>query len=411
MGNQTNGSVLSTLEQNVELLKKNFVEHQRLTKDTMNVEFKIIEWHSKIRKDNLDRDLEKISPDNIEKIRGFVNDTLLDVMLYMTPEYHTEILNEVSSQINATYNMFINHHPKFRGLVSIWCHSLGSVIVWDILHSKHIGFQVENVFAMGSPLGIFLRLKGHPLGNVDFRQLIPQCSNWFNIFSPTDPVAYRIEPFIDNKYQKLKPVVIELGQHERPSTLFDIYKKKFSGLIGQISSPPQPGSLSPNSKPMHNLIATQSIHQQLSTLDGTITQDSTVSIGFTSSYPDNVGDIVPSIGGGYGVGGEIKDKEDESLKDLKRYDYVLDEGSTIWNNGIPSYFISILSHITYWNSKVMASFLVKSLSIKWTKVTEIAKKRNRTLAKGLANLLDDPDVDMLSTPNNDNDIEPSITSL
>jgi hypothetical protein len=37
---------------------------------------------------------------------------------------------------------------------------------------------------------------------------LPTCPGFFNIFHPYDPVAYRVEPLIDQEMAKLRPMVI-----------------------------------------------------------------------------------------------------------------------------------------------------------------------------------------------------------
>ncbi|KAF2073454.1 hypothetical protein CYY_005239 [Polysphondylium violaceum] len=215
MGAQLGDSRVITLEQNVNLLKKNFNQFQKEDQQ-IKVDFQIIEWHSKLRNTaDLNENIEKISPSGAKKVRDFVNETLLDVLLYMSPLYNQEILKEVSCQINNVYETYLNTHQNFKGHVSIFAHSLGSVIIWDILSKGLIKFKVENVFGMGSPVGIFLTLKGINIGQLDIKSELPNCKNWYNIFSKTDPVAYRIEPFIDSNYLNYEPCNIEVQPEKK----------------------------------------------------------------------------------------------------------------------------------------------------------------------------------------------------
>ena len=140
-------------------------------------------------------------------------------------------------------------------------HSLGSAIMFDILcnekadnqtkgnsrswsnkenHRLHLDFEVEDYYAIGSPIGLFQMLKGRriaarqtpgvkpaqtPFNLVDdpfletstgdssnknstYAKIItssPKCARVFNIFHPTDPIAYRLEPLISPAMAKLKP--------------------------------------------------------------------------------------------------------------------------------------------------------------------------------------------------------------
>jgi hypothetical protein len=49
--------------------------------------------------------------------------------------YRQEIVNGVIRCLNMTYTKFVASNPKFEGTVSIFAHSLGSVIAYDILTS------------------------------------------------------------------------------------------------------------------------------------------------------------------------------------------------------------------------------------------------------------------------------------
>ncbi|KAI8789570.1 phospholipase DDHD2-like isoform X3 [Biomphalaria glabrata] len=69
-----------------------------------------------------------------------------------------------------------------------------------------LDFTPSALFALGSPIGVYLTLRGvQDLG--EFFQL-PTCSRVYNIFHPFDPMAYRMEPLIRSNTAALKPVLI-----------------------------------------------------------------------------------------------------------------------------------------------------------------------------------------------------------
>ncbi|KAI7805172.1 phospholipase DDHD1, partial [Triplophysa rosa] len=77
--------------------------------------------------------------------------------------------------------------------------------------SPDLKFKVENFFCMGSPLAVFLALRGvRPGSNGTQDHILPKsiCQRLFNIFHPTDPVAYRLEPLILKHYSNIAPVQI-----------------------------------------------------------------------------------------------------------------------------------------------------------------------------------------------------------
>lgn len=105
-------------------------------------------------------------------------------------------------------------------------------------HGNELEFDVEDFYALGSPIGLFQMLKGRtiaarkepnvkpaqtPFGDIDdpftspthgtskhsgyfeITTSSPKCQRVFNIFHPTDPISYRLEPLISPVMAGLKP--------------------------------------------------------------------------------------------------------------------------------------------------------------------------------------------------------------
>ena len=108
------------------------------------------------------------------------------------------MLRTVTEELNRVYNLFLERNPKFKekgGKVSLYGHSLGSLIAFDVLCHQpplfnlsnaafgifdeklreggeedneeiiKLDFPVWNFFAVGSPIGLFLMLKGLKVGS------------------------------------------------------------------------------------------------------------------------------------------------------------------------------------------------------------------------------------------------------
>ncbi|XP_067222876.1 phospholipase DDHD1 isoform X1 [Chanodichthys erythropterus] len=236
-----------------------------------HVEFLPVEWRSKLA---LDGDtVESITPDKVRGLRDLLNSSAMDIMYYTSPLYRDEITKGLTQELNRLYSLFCSRNPEFErkgGKVSIISHSLGCVITFDIMtgwdpvrfclqehHDQLLGddlhwtsyeerhlleevqltrqrlrelqdqlqglkastpapfptlkFKVENFFCMGSPLAVFLALRGIRPGNTgDQDHIMPKsiCRRLFNIFHPTDPVAYRLEPLVLKHYSNIAPVQI-----------------------------------------------------------------------------------------------------------------------------------------------------------------------------------------------------------
>lgn len=270
------------------------------------VEFLPIEWHSKLHLEGLDSMIRDVTLPAIPKLREFANDTILDVLFFMSPMFHQVILSEVAKEMNRVVALFQARNrgwgptaaPHRRKKVSIVAHSLGAIICFDVLSHQSLYtqptsrrrsaastdrsdndsddsdsddsssdkddahgfeamlverirqrsrsesecrsatawrkdpserqrsrrrahrtkaltpraavvpklvFEIEDLFCFGSPVGLFLNVRGQRLAR-DFR--LPTCRRLFNIYHPYDPVAYRIEPIVNPLRANSKAVII-----------------------------------------------------------------------------------------------------------------------------------------------------------------------------------------------------------
>ncbi|KAM6393775.1 phospholipase DDHD1 isoform 2-T2 [Pluvialis apricaria] len=247
------------------------IEEKYFSNLATHVEFLPVEWRSKL---TLDGDtVDSITPDKVRGLRDMLNSSAMDIMYYTSPLYRDELVKGLQQELNRLYTLFCSRNPEFEekgGKVSIVSHSLGCVITYDImtgwnpvrlyeqllqkeeeeledrwmsyeeqrlleelyitkqrlreieerLHGLKastiskppvLKFKVENFFCMGSPLAVFLALRGIRPGNSGSQDhILPKtiCNRLLNIFHPTDPVAYRLEPLILKHYSNISPVQI-----------------------------------------------------------------------------------------------------------------------------------------------------------------------------------------------------------
>ncbi|KAN0011687.1 hypothetical protein ACTFIU_007253 [Dictyostelium citrinum] len=224
------------------------------------VKFIAIEWHSVIR-DELGTVIQDVTPPSThakslpKAIRAAIDDSFMDYVLFNDFEFSKKIYTEVTDQLNNQYMEFLKTYPAFDGKVSLYSHSLGTIICYDILTNqptdalcqsddqrqfakdgdsniaswkkvrasqlhqerlqhldvnptkrefKHphsstfspLVFQTYNFFTTGSPIGIICGLRRYN------HFPIPLAVNWFNIYNICDPVAYLIEPLIDKSFKQ-----------------------------------------------------------------------------------------------------------------------------------------------------------------------------------------------------------------
>ncbi|KAF2260793.1 DDHD-domain-containing protein [Lojkania enalia] len=224
---------------------KQSLKHNRQEHDLGDIDFDDSEYPS----------LEDITVEGVPAVRNLLTDLALDILLYQSPAYKGHISRIVVQECNRIYRQFKERNPLFNGKVSLVGHSLGSAIMFDILcqqklnkpgsHSSRIrratedalklDFEVEDFYALGSPIGLFQMLKGRTIaarpsssyvpaetpasplddpfstgveGKADQALGIttssPLCRQLFNIFHPTDPISYRLEPLISPAMSGLK---------------------------------------------------------------------------------------------------------------------------------------------------------------------------------------------------------------
>jgi hypothetical protein len=210
--------------------------------------------------------LSDITLESVPAVRNLISDLAVDVLLYQS-KYCEHITSIVKQECNRIVELYKKRNPSFKGSVSLCGHSLGSAILFDILCSgdldprkaTHSGekaasrassfaFECEEFFCLGSPIALFQMLKGNKIAGRPFLQderseflsglaeedenvnatfntkrqpasfssggmmnesqsavSVPRCRQLYNIFHPSDPVSYRMEPLISPAMSSLKP--------------------------------------------------------------------------------------------------------------------------------------------------------------------------------------------------------------
>jgi len=102
------------------------------------IEFLPIEWYEQIHSSSskVQKSLKCVTLKTVPLMRGIANDVVFDVLTYLTPDFCAVTLEFVTNDINRGLDLFLEIHPDFclsSDKVSLIGHSLGSVIVWDLL--------------------------------------------------------------------------------------------------------------------------------------------------------------------------------------------------------------------------------------------------------------------------------------
>ena len=108
--------------------------------------------------DNEDNDqilsVADILPEGIPGIRMLVSDVVVDVLLYMTPKYRQRMITQVSQELKRLFKLYKEKNPDFNGTGSIYGHSLGSIISFDIACCQGRTPEVPVPKVSASPAGI-----------------------------------------------------------------------------------------------------------------------------------------------------------------------------------------------------------------------------------------------------------------
>uniref|UniRef100_A0A1A9VDA7 DDHD domain-containing protein n=1 Tax=Glossina austeni TaxID=7395 RepID=A0A1A9VDA7_GLOAU len=395
------------------------------------VEVLPVSWHSDLhsREVGIDEQLKSITLESIPKLRNFTNDTLLDVLFYTSPTYCQKIMNTVATSMNATYTKYRERNPDFNGGVSLAGHSLGSLILFDLLchqnpvkeneeknlknpdqpfmtmqsrgdmnqtvlsgglalEPQHVTysmgpagsgqpfiqyvqliFQPEKFFALGSPIGMFVTIRGIDKLGLDFR--LPTCTGFYNIFHPYDPVAYRIEALINPDLSGIRPILISHHKGRKRMHLelketmtrvsMDLKNRFFDRFKSTLESVDIFGLTSKSRKEAEELMEMEvekviEMQRHLEENEGdnqTASDDTKSNVAKTAprtrtdSNSTAISDDMIEIDFPLG-----------KLNDSKRIDYVLQEAPLEFFN---EYIFALSSHVCYWDSEDTILFVMKEI--------------------------------------------------
>jgi hypothetical protein len=375
------------------------------------IEILPISWYKALHSDDsgIDEKLQSITLASIPRLRNFTNETLLDVLFYTSPIFSQNIINQVANSLNKKYSMFLNRNKEFNGRVSLAGHSLGSLILFDLLchqnptefngenlenpndpstpirpkkisvhknvqrtHSKpidylgdYIGlsgtginlikypqllFEPAHFFALGSPVGMFVTVRGINELGLEFK--FPTCDAFFNIFHPYDPVAYRIEALVNPEMTKVPPVLIphhkgRKRMHlELKETLQQVSTDIKTKFMSSVKNVTETMcALNPLSKSINQKHIEKEVDQVLNKQLSEEKAASTSSNSVESPLQESPENNDKKLNMG-------------QLNQYRRFDYCLQETPIEFFN---EYLFALASHVCYWNSADTILFIVKEI--------------------------------------------------
>ncbi|XP_037936418.1 SEC23-interacting protein-like [Teleopsis dalmanni] len=354
--------------------------------DMGRVEILPISWHGRLHSEELgiDKRLKAITLESMPKLRNFANETLLDILFYTSPIYGYRIRKVVVESMNRIYEKYCARHPKFNGNISVAGHSLGAVILFDIMcnqipHAENdnidastssfsidesqLNFEPHHFFALGSPIGVFLTVRGREKLGLNFQ--LPTCQNFFNIFHPYDPVAYRMESLVNPKLSAILPVLIP---HYKGRMRMHLELKEKMRRVGQDLKSRFMNTFRTtlNNFPLLGAkMRTDFINAMNEEAEQAVTAELQNTPEEEESGNQQNGEIqLKSSNAVMETDTQIElspSNNDISLGQLNnnnRIDYVLQEGPLEYFN---EYIFAINSHVSYWDSRDTVLFILRQI--------------------------------------------------
>ncbi|XP_031837403.1 uncharacterized protein LOC116429085 isoform X2 [Nomia melanderi] len=361
-----------------------------------------ISWHTTLHSEDtgIDKKLQAITLDSIPKLRHFTNDTLLDILFYTSPVYCQTIMQTVGSEMNRLYTLFKERNPDFEGGIYLGGHSLGSLILFDLLchqkpasdkkpnaddtetteekkeeennalqtssgpalkrrlskkisyvigaagtgqpyiHYPQLNFHPRAFFALGSPIGMFVTVRGIDMLGEDFE--LPTCPAFFNIFHPFDPVAYRVEALINLEAHKYRPMLIP---HHKGRKRMHLELKETMARVGADLKQRLLDSVRNTWNSVYQLTV---FHKpDNGTLEQEINKVVEEELQKTPTVPEQ--QTTDDGGADFKVG---------KLNGGRRIDYVLQEAPFEYIN---EYIFALTSHVCYWESEDTMLLMLKEI--------------------------------------------------
>nr|XP_044250902.1 proline-rich protein 36 [Drosophila takahashii] len=386
------------------------------------VEVLPISWHGHLHSEELgiDEKLKSITLESIPRLRNFTNDTLLDVLFYTSPKYCQKIMNTVADALNDVYLKYRMRHPEFNGGVSLAGHSLGSLILFDLLcHQEPLKeseeenkenpdqlpqkqacqkvqlptsdllpkqvsyamgpegtgqpvitytqliFHPKKFFALGSPIGMFVTIRGIDKLGLDFH--LPTCPGFYNIFHPFDPVAYRIEALVNPDMNGIRPVLIP---HHKGRKRMHLELKETMTRVGADIKQRFMDTFKTTLDSVNFLATVTKVKKEAEESLEKETASQTSSQALQKQNEDQDESSVASSSC------KLRNRTDSNsttasdpefieldfplgkLNDSKRVDYVLQEAPLEFIN---EYIFALSSHVCYWGSEDTILFVMKEI--------------------------------------------------
>lgn len=210
------------------------------------------------------------------------------------------------------------------------------------MNYPQLTFTPKNFFALGSPIGMFVTIRGIDKLGMDFR--LPTCEGFYNIFHPYDPVAYRLEALVNPMLALVPPFLIphhkgrkrmHLELRETMNRVSTDIKTKFMTSFKNVTE--TVCALNPLLKNINHKAIEQEVNEVLQKQMS------------AEKPPESPTDESMNNHTDLPLG---------QLNQSRRLDYVLQEAPLEFFN---EYLFALTSHVCYWDSADTILFIVKEI--------------------------------------------------
>ncbi|CAJ1431198.1 unnamed protein product [Effrenium voratum] len=162
-----------------------------------------LEWWESLHSEDMDARLEDITLPSLGMLRDVANCAISDAIFYM--QNRGKLLGTIHVKLEEMVARIKQYNPGFSGGISLVGHSLGGVIFFDLLAAEDLSFRPRALITLGAPTALFLHCAQV---NLDAGLSLAKSLQFYNIFHPLDPVAYRLEPLLDRSLRQTPPALI-----------------------------------------------------------------------------------------------------------------------------------------------------------------------------------------------------------
>ncbi|EJD50770.1 hypothetical protein AURDEDRAFT_182151 [Auricularia subglabra TFB-10046 SS5] len=339
---------------------------------------------------------------SIPFVRELANNVILDVPYFMS-NHREAMIQSVCVEANTVYRKWCKRNPGFDkdGRIHVIAHSLGSALVTHVLSSQptrvpplserskdelvdtpknQFLFDTSALFLAGSPLSMFMLLDQRQLIARKGRERTKDCppdeavdrvglfgclavDSIYNVFYPSDPIAYRLNPVVDSKLAvELPPSAITTIN----ASFFDRLTKLFA-MPALPAMPTLPAMPQLPQLPAWKLPFTSRTPSRPSTPDDKGKEQRGARP--PKPAPNNSDDLeLPTKGSESGHARAPSDADPKRTRAERRFAALNPHGTLDFylpaEGGISEYIDMVTAHLSYWSDSTFASFVLAEIFAK-----------------------------------------------